>query len=570
VLRFFGNLLRLLFSPFWLAARLAWQRGEPRWLTLHLRARLSAFQRRDTWLARLRERSDDPAEVRSLEELQRLVRLAIADRHVAGVCVRLPTLEAGWAMCESVRDMFRNLRAAGKQVVCYLPQGGGNKELFVALAADRIYMAPFSSFGPLGLSSSPLYVRSLLSRLGIAVEAHAAGEYKSAAEPALRDTMSGPAREQLEALLGGMHGALVSALREARQLDAEQIAQLFERALLLANDAHAAGLVDGVCYEDELAALLQPTPPTEEVAARRTVPVAHYLARRAPLWRPMRQPACIAVVPLRGTIMGDEATRMGAGLTPHALTRTLDALRTDQKVKGVVLYIDSPGGSALASEQMHRVIGRLGQKKPVVACFGEVAASGGYYLACACQKIVAQPLTITGSIGVVSAKPNVASLLERAGVHPQWVRTAESADMYSIARGLSAREQAVMQDHVAAMYARFVAVVAQGRGRATEEVEPLARGRVWNGADACERGLVDELGGLPRALASVNSLLGLPQTAALAARVYRLPSRPSFGLGGMRAALLAPWWRLLGELSVLELMRHEPALYYCPWSGGDA
>ena len=571
VLRLFGNLLRLLLSPIWLVARLAWLRGEPRWVMVQLHARLTPFRRPSSWLGRLRDRGDDPAEVRALEELQRLVERVVSDRQVAGVAVRLPALAAGWATCESVRDMFRQLRAAGKQVVCYLPQGGGNRELYVALAANRIYMAPFSSFGPLGLASAPLYVQPLLGRLGIAVEAQAAGEYKSAAEPALRDTMSDPAREQLTALLDGMHDALVAGLQDARKLAPEQVASLFERALLLADDALASGLIDGVCYDDELPKRLRAVPDADAQRPPAPLPAARYLARTAPLWRPLRRKPFVAVVPLHGTIMGDEASRMGAGLTPHALSSVLERLRSDAKVRAVVLHIDSPGGSALASEQMHRAISQLAQHKPVVACFGEVAASGGYYVACACKKIVAQALTITGSIGVVSAKPDLSQLLERVGVRRQAVRTTQSADMLSVARGLSLHEQDVLRAQVAALYERFVAVVAQGRGRGVDEVEPLARGRVWSGRDAHARGLVDQLGGLSEALNAARSLVAVEPAAraALEARVQRLRSRPGLGLGGLRAALLAPWSRLLSELAFAEVLRREPAAYLSPWTRID-
>jgi protease-4 len=484
-----------------------------------------------------------------------------------------------------LRDIFRELRAAGKEVVCYLPEGGGNRELFVALAASRIYMAPYSAFGPLGLAARPLYIRPLLDRLGIAVEAQAAGEYKSAAEPALRDTMSEPQREQLQALLTGTHTALVDALR-ARGLSDEQLGPLFERVFVWAKDALACGVVDGVVYEDELREALSACAATA-TAQHAVAPdpakksdsdnppplgtdAARYLRwRNRRLWRPLRRPTCIAVVPLHGTIVAGQGGMMGASLRPDVISKLVRSLADDPSVRAVVFHIDSPGGSALASELMHRELTRLAKKKPIVACLGEVAASGGYYLACACRKIVAQPLAITGSIGVISAKIDARGLLDRLGVRPQFLRTTPSADILSFARGLSVDEDALLRAHATEIYERFLTVVAEGRGRSVADIEPLARGRVWNARDASERGLVDVLGGLERALSEVRGLLdGVPEPErdAIEPRIYALRSGSGFALSALRSALLGPWSSLFSELATVELLRREPVAYYAPFT----
>lgn len=589
VLRLFANLLRLLLVPARLYARWAWSRGTPKWISLHLHPSVVPFSVRGTWLQRLTSRARD-SQVTSLEELRALARAIREDRAVAGLLVHVPGLEAGWAACEGVRDIFRELRAAGKQVVVYLPEGGGNRELYVALSASRIYIAPYTAFGPLGVAAHPLYIRPLLDKLGIRVEAQAAGEYKSAAEPALRESMSEPAREQLQALLSGTHTALVNALCE-RGLSRDAVDRLFDSGLLQAKDALALGVVDAIVYEDELrehvVGKTQVEKPerakpearretaedaedseTDEPAGVRTMDMdaSRYVRwRTSRLWRPLRRPACIAVVPLRGTIVGEQGGRMGTSLRPGPLTKLVRQLRRDASVKGVVFYIDSPGGSALASEVMHREMQRLAQKKPTVACFGDVAASGGYYLACACQKIIAQPLCITGSIGVVSAKVNTAGLLERIGVRPQVLRTARSADMLSFTRGLSADEDNLLRAHAAEIYDRFLTVVAEGRGRSVADIEPLARGRVWTGVDAHERGLVDVLGGIERAISELKGMLDkVPeaQRAALEPRVYSLKAGSGLGLAGVRSWLLGPWSAYLPDLAALDLLRREPVTYY--------
>jgi len=570
LLRALANLLRLLLAPVWLCGRwLARPRAE--WVVLRLQPRLTQFPPRAAFLRRLVSRAPELASS-SVEELRALVDPMLGDDRIRGLIFHLPAVEAGWATCQSVRDVLSALRAAGKQVVCYLSEGGGNRELYIALAADRIYMVPFSALGPLGMAANPLYFRTLLDRLGVEVEAQSCGDYKSAAEPALRDTLSEPAREQLEALLWAMHHGLADALRDRRGLDAERVTQLFERGIVGAAEAAASGLVDGLAYEDELVErLLQISNSPDAAAVRRTlVPAAAYVRNRtARLWRPIRDPAHIAIVPLRGTIAGDHGGLLRNSVRHAQVAPLLRSLAKNKQARAVVLYIDSPGGSALASELIHREVARLAHAKPVVAYFGNVAASGGYYIGCACRRIVAQPLTITGSIGVVSAKFAAAKLLTRLGITPQRIRTSESADIYSFTRSLSSNEQASLQAHAAELYGRFVEVVAQGRQRPAAEIEALARGRVWTGQDAHAHGLVDALGSLERAVDEARLLLDGLSSAERTALVPRLyPTKAAGRAQSLSEVGLATLARLVGDIPDLELLhasQRELALYYAPF-----
>jgi protease-4 len=215
---------------------------------------------------------------------------------------------------------------------------------------------------------------------------------------------------------------------------------------------------------------------------------------------------------------------------------------------------------------MHREIQQLAKKKPVVACFGEVAASGGYYLACACNKIVAQDLCTTGSIGVVTAKVDAQDFISLLGLRPQFLRTADSADMLSSARGMSEHEQGLIRAHVAALYQRFLAVAAQGRGRTAEAIDSVARGRVWSGGAAKEHGLIDAIGGVQLALTEARALLpelSSAQREALTPHVYRMKTGRLLGL---RALLLGSWTEhgFLRELVALYELQREAALYYAP------
>jgi protease IV len=274
---------------------------------------------------------------------------------------------------------------------------------------------------------------------------------------------------------------------------------------------------------------------------------------------------------MRGTITGDRGGLGGASLRHASLAALLRSVKADPKARAVVLCIDSPGGSALASELIHREVERLARTKPVVAYFGDVAASGGYYIGCACQRIVAQPLTITGSIGVVSAKFALPKLLERLGVHPQQLRTAASADMFSFSRALTTREEGVMQAHAGELYQRFLAVVAAGRKRTVAEVEPLARGRVWSGRDAFERGLVDVLGGLDRAIEEARGSLAELSSearAALKPRLYTAKPNPAASTPEQAALWLAEQVGARAELELLHASRHEALHYYAAFAAG--
>ncbi len=515
-LRLLGNLLRIALWPLWLGSRRL-RRPRGRFVEVRLHAHpVEVAGRARLWQRLLRR--DGAGRMRSIAELRELADLVGADPRADGLLLHLPHLRAGWATCSSLRDVISSLRARGKRVVAYLPLGGGNRELYVALAADRVIASPQAPLSLLGVASSALYLKPLLDRLGVQAEVHAHGEFKTAAESVLREEMSEPEREQLGALIDNLQRELARALCSRPGFDAERAAALLARGLWGAAAALEQGLLDACCYEDEL-----PRELGQDAGdgGRGLVPAARYLAfRRARLWQPLRPPPLVAVVAVHGAIVHGALFPRLPGSRAAVLEGVVGALRRarrSRRVRAVLLHVDSPGGSALASDLIHRELVRLREKKPVVAYLGDVAASGGYYVAAPCQRIVAQPTTVTGSIGVVSVRLLGVVLAQRLGVRPQVVRGAPHADLGSPFRALDEQEQAMIRAETDAIYRSFVAVVAQGRQRTLEEVEPLARGRVWSGAAAAERGLVDELGGFDRALLRLReltpSLRDLPQHA---------------------------------------------------------
>jgi protease-4 len=498
--RLLANVLRLLFAPLWLLAHAA-TRPRARWIHVRLRPRLVELERPVPffveWIPGLGE-----ARPTSIALLRELADMIVEDERIEGVVFDVPPLTAGWATCQSLRDVLLRLRGAGKKVVVYLGQGGGNRELYIASAADRVLASPHGQLSPLGLAASMTYFKGLLEHAGVEVEVHRRAEYKTAAEPATNHAMSEAQREQTEALLETIHSALRTALASRPGATPETIDRLFEKAILSAETAEAEGLIDGVCYEDELPRALAGDGLIHPICRA----PRYYGWRKRRLFLRLRPERYIAVVPIHGAISsGAPGTR--AGLKFASTITTLRAARSNPRVAGVVLHVDSPGGSALASDLIHREVERLKEKKPIVALFGDVAASGGYYVGAGTDAVIAQDLTITGSIGVVSARLVVEPLLERFGVKVDTVRKAPHADMMRRPGKLLAPENEILEREIDAFYQAFVGIVARGRGRKHEEIEPLARGRVWSGRDAKERGLVDRIGGLETALDEVRKRL---------------------------------------------------------------
>lgn len=514
------NALRFATLPLFVLHRYV-RRPRARWVHVRIRPRLVEVEPFYPtvlhWLPGFAERRPT-----SLAALRRLCALVRADERIDGVVFEMPWLTVGWAYCQSLRSILLDLRASGRKVVAYLPDGGGNRELYVASAADRILTTPSATLAPLGASASVVYFKDLLDRAGLEAEVHRRAEYKTAAEPATRTDMSEAQREQLDGLLNTVDRALRQALLGREALDEEKVEGLFEAALLGCDIARERGLVDDACYEDELPNRVAGSDdPLAEVAtpmdfattgtvpahARSLVRAPQYAAfRSAKPFRPLLPPPFVAVVSVHGTIAGG-SPGSNSGRKLAKTVRALRAARKNPRVAGVIVHVDSRGGTPLASQRLHREIVRLKERKPVVAYLGDVAASGGYWVACAADAIVAQSLTITGSIGVVSARLVTEGLFEKIGLSVSTLRRAPHADMLGRPGRWSEQEAAIVEREVDASYRAFLRVVADGRARDASEVENVARGRVWSGQDALGHGLVDALGGLDTAMDEVRHRL---------------------------------------------------------------
>lgn len=482
----------------------------------------------------------------SLHDVARLVDAIAADGRVKGLLVTVRQLSCGMAAATSLRAQLARLRASGKEVAVHLPMGGGTKEVLVASGASRVLVAPATHLSPLGFLSSTRYVRRALDRAGIEPEVFACGEYKSAGENLMRDRMSDAQREQLDRLLTGFHDAFVDAVAEGRSLPRERVVALVDGAPYSPEASVAEKLADGIAYEDEVPAALG-------LSGRRALVDADaYLARsERPLVRALGRPPVIAVVPVHGTI-AHAAGPLGAFATDERVAKLVRAARMDRRVRGVVLHVDSPGGSALASDRMHHELVQLAREKPLVACMANVAASGGYYVSAPARRIVCEPTSITGSIGVVAARLTLEPLLAKLGITTETVRRGAHAGLLGPTQPIDDEERAALRRELDATYRTFVSVVARGRGMQEERVEALARGRVYTGRDAHAAGLVDVLGGFDAALAELRAMLPPEVRGRAVVRVPRVPRKdvPPLDPPSVLAALLPARERGFFELAL--------------------
>jgi len=495
----------------------------------------------------------------SLLRIRELCETIAGDTKVQGLMLELRGLRAGAALATSLREALMRLRESGKGVVVFLPMGAGSREMLIASAADRIVIGPQSTILPLGVAVETRYFRRALDKIGVLPEIFARGEFKTAGESLARDAMSIEQREQLGALLDVIENELLGALAEGRKLAPGQVRALIDGGPYRAKEAAQHGLVDAMGYDDELPELLGPEPGTRA----HLVDAGSYLAVRGRRPRPNR----IGIVHVRGPILSRAPFALGRVAVDERVIGALRRARDSRSVAGVVVIIDSPGGSVLASDRIYHEVVRLADKKPVVAYFVNVAASGGYYIAAGAHAIVAQPTTITGSIGVVAAHLVLSPLLERLGIVTELVKRGARADMLSASRPLDAGEREAMTSEIDGFYRDFVDIVARSRRRPPEEIEKLARGRVYSGFEAYQLGLVDRLGGLDAAVDLVREQLGEPRE--LDAHVMKPPrtaAKAPQAPAPFVAALDATLGRAARELAALSFGL-GPTERVLAWSG---
>ncbi|HVW30236.1 MAG TPA: signal peptide peptidase SppA [Polyangiaceae bacterium] len=454
--------------------------------------------------------SDDKAGPSLLDLLAALER-ASRDPRIETVFVKLGPLHTGLARAQEISAVLRRVRDAGKRVVVHFEDGGLGAYI-VALGASEIAMPPSGSLNVVGVASEVVFLKGLLDKVGLKAWMRARGKFKTARETLAESQMTPENREMTTAIVGDLYEQVVEAIAAGRRLDAATVRERLDRGPFLAAEALALGLVDRVDYAEDVEEELK-----AKAAKWRPLRLDAYLRLSTHLVE-RRKPTVVALVEVTGTIKSGPSVpgRERARATgSRRFVKELRAIAEDPRVKAVVLRVDSPGGSALASDLMWRALTRV--SKPIVVSMADVAASGGYYVAgVRGASILASPATITGSIGVLSGKVEASGLYELLGVKKELVAAGKRAAFFSEARGFSEEDLAKLEADLDAHYALFLSRMAEGRGKTKEEIHAVAQGRVWTGRQALANGLVDEQGGLFDALMKVKSQLGLHANAPLA------------------------------------------------------
>ncbi|MFI7424712.1 signal peptide peptidase SppA [Nonomuraea sp. NPDC049684] len=450
------------------------------------------------------------------------LRRAGRDSRVKALVVKLGGNPMGLAMVQELREAVTRFRASGKLTVAYAETfgefSGGTVPYYLATAFERVYLQPSGDVGLTGVAMEQRFLKGALTKLGVAVEAGQRHEYKTAVNTFTQDHMTDPHRESMTRIVESVAEQLVHGIAEGRRLDPAKVRELIGRGPFTAAEAQETGLVDGLAYRDEV---------YDEVR-RATGGETHLLfvsryARSAAV-RKLPHPMAdgIALVHGSGQIRSGRSGRSplggGGAMGSDTISAALRAARRDEHVKAVVFRVDSPGGSYVASDTVWREVTLTRRVKPVIVSMGDLAASGGYFVSMGADVIVAQPGTLTGSIGVYGGKPVMTDLLQKIGINTELVADGVNAGMFSTARGFSPEQWDRVNAWLDRIYDDFVGKVAQSRDLTRERVHELARGRVWTGADAHANGLVDELGGLEHALGLARERARLADDAPV--RVY--------------------------------------------------
>ena len=434
-----------------------------------------------------------------LDDILASIQKAKDNENIKGIYLQTAFLETSFASLEEIRHALQDFKESGKFVVAYADQYT-QEMYYLASVADKVIVNPQGSISWHGLASQPIFFKDLLKKVGIEMQIFKVGTYKSAVEPFIATEMSDANREQVTAFLSSIWGRLMEDVSASRNIPVETLNKYADEMMDLqpAETYLANGLADTLMYKDGVLDYLREISGRESDESLRTLSLEDMknVKRNVPL---DKSGNIIAVYYAFGGI--DDTTSPEEGIDSEKVIKDLRKLREDETVKAVVFRVNSPGGSAYGSEQIWREVVLLKEKKPVIVSMGDYAASGGYYISCAADYIVADPTTLTGSIGIFGMFPNMEELLtDKLGLDFDMVKTNKFADMGTLARPFNSDERAAMQNYINNGYKLFVKRCADGRGMSVEAIEKIAEGRVWTGATAKELGLVDELGGLDKAI----------------------------------------------------------------------
>jgi protease-4 len=467
------------------------------WTTLFMNVRPVAVH--DVWLGLLKAKSDP---------------------RIRAVLLRPGLLECSWGKVAEIRDAVLDFRTSGKKVYAYFEEApDADKEYYLATACDRIVLHPLGWLGINGIGGYQPFFKGTLDKLGIKAEFEHIEEYKTAYNLFTEPGFTPAHREETESYLGDVFDLYVTTAAAARRKTPEEFKALLDQAFFQGENARTAGLVDDVLYDDELRDKLL----SEGGRPLRKIGLEAYAKVRSPaagLGGGRRLALIYGVGPI---LSGESVPQVMGGAT---VARWLRQAREDKSIAAVVFRVDSPGGSSVASDVIGREVALTKRAKPIVVSMSDVAGSGGYWVAMHAHKIVAQPQTLTGSIGVLAGKFSFRDLYDKLGISAEDVSFGAKADIFSTYRPFTPEERQALRKEILYTYDKFIAGVAEGRRLTPEKVNEIGRGRIWTGRQAKERGLVDEIGGLSTAIRLAKKLAGIPSEEQISLSIW--PKKRSF------------------------------------------
>lgn len=435
------------------------------------------------------------------------INYAATDDKIKGISISNNFINAGISQTKALRDALKAFKTSGKFVVAYADIFS-QKDYYLSSVADTIYLNPSGIIMFKGLYTERLYFKDFQEKSGLKMQVVRLGKYKSAVEPFLANEMSEENREQISVYLNSLWDAIKNDISEDRNIPFDRLNSIADSLLARnANSAKSTNIIDKIGYQDEYIKGIKNAIGLKDTDNLKTVTIkdyAEYTANKLSLKSSTNK---IAVIYAQGNIIYGEGDENNVGQI--AMNKSLKKARDDKRIKAVVIRVNSPGGSALSSELIWREIELTKKVKPVIVSMGDMATSGGYYIACNAHKIIAEPTTITGSIGVFSLLPNGKELTKNMGINAEQVTTNTNAITYSFFEPLNDRQLEFSREGILDVYDLFKERVASGRSLTLEQVEIVAQGRVWTGTDAINNGLVDELGGLDLALQRAAEASGI-------------------------------------------------------------
>ena len=480
----------------------------PEYVWIEVSGPLAEFETPVGFLRRRLSRGPSPP---TLERLRGWLDRIAADGRPRGVVLRIKNLNAGWAAIEELRRELLAFRSRGGRVVAYFADPADTRSYYLACAADEILAAPLADLNVVGMRARVDFLKDALDNLGLEVEVVAVSPYKSAGERFIRNDFSRESREQAGRLLDRRFEEVVGAISDGRGLSPGEVRAKIDLAPHGAQKALSEGLLDGVLYEDEV--------PRRFGSEERRARLAEWGRAQGSLRMPYRRWSRnkVALVTLSGAIVRGRSRRLpfplpfvgGEQAGSDSVVAALRVAEKNRRVTAVLFYVDSPGGDALASDLIWREVERISARKPVVVLMGNAAASGGYYVSAAASHVVARRGTLTGSIGVLAIRPAALGLYEKLGINPVALERGARAGLLDPSRRPSPDEMRVIEDQIGRIYAEFKDRVARGRAMKLFDLEGVAGGRVWTGAEALDLGLVDETGGFREALGKARELGGI-------------------------------------------------------------